>query len=294
MTDRARPGLCGFRALALACLALWASGVAWAGDTVRAPRLLSLAPGLTELAYAAGAGSLLVGTVEYSDHPEAARSLPRVGDAWRVDLERVLASKPDVVLAWPTGTPAATIAQLRRLGLEVVEVPTQRLADVPAALRLLGRLAGTREQAERAALEFEARVARQRATYASRTPLSVFIEIDDEPVYTVNGQHVISEIVELCGGRNVFSSLPQLAPPISTEAVLAADPQAILSTDDTVADPGALWRRWPRLRAVRANAIYRVPGDFLTRASPRLADGVDATCAVLEQARAAYGTEASR
>ena len=294
MTNRARPCLRGLPGLALACLALWAGGVAWAGDSARAPRLLSLAPGLTELAYMAGAGSLLVATVEYSDHPEAARRLPRVGNAWRVDLERVLASKPDFVLAWPTGTPAATIAHLRRLGLEVVEVPTQRLADVPAALRLLGRLAGTREHAERAAVEFETRVARQRATYASRPLLTVFIEIDDEPVYTVNGQHVISEIVELCGGRNVFSGLPQLAPPISTEAVLAADPQVILSTDDTVIDPGALWRQWPRLRAVRTDAIFRVPGDLLTRASPRLADGVDATCAVLERARAAYGAAASR
>jgi iron complex transport system substrate-binding protein len=258
------------------------------------PRLLSLAPGLTEIAYAAGAGALLVGTVEYSDYPEAARMLPRVGDAWRVDLERVLALRPDVVLAWATGTPAATIAQLRRLGLHVVEVPTQSLADVPAALRQLGRVAGTEASAETAARTFEARVARQRERYASREALTVFIEIDDEPVYTVNGRHVISEIVALCGGRNVFAGLPQLAPPIATEAVLAADPQVILTTDDTIADPYALWSRWPRLNAVRLRAVYRVSGDLVTRASPRLADGVDATCAALDRAREAYGKQSSK
>ncbi len=158
-----------------------------------------------------------------------------MGDAWRVDAERVLALRPDVVLVWPTGTPETTISRLRSLGLNVVDVPTQSLADVPRALRQVGRLAGTATVAERTAKDFETRVAQQRARYAHRPPLTVFIQIDDEPIYTVNGRHVISEIVTLCGGRNVFADLPQLAPPISAEAVLAADPQVILSTDDTIA-----------------------------------------------------------
>jgi iron complex transport system substrate-binding protein len=262
---------------------------AWAA-VPQAPRLLSLAPGLTEIAFAAGAGSMLVGTVEYSDYPAAAKAVPRVGDAWRVDLERVLALRPDAVLAWPTGTPETTITRLRQLGLNVVEVPTQRLDDVPAALRQLGRIAGTEAQAEQAARDFESRVARQRAIYAHRTSLTVFIEIDDEPVYTVNGRHVISEMVELCGGRNVFASLPQLAPPVAAEAVLAADPQVILSTDDTVTDPSALWRHWPRMRAVQAGAIYALSSDLVTRASPRLAEGVEMTCRALDRARQAYAS----
>jgi len=249
------------------------------------PRLISLAPNLTEIAYAAGAGSLLVGTVEFSDYPEAAKAVPRVGDAWRVDPERVLELQPDVVLVWPTGTPETTISRLRSLGLNVVEVPTQSLADVPRALRQVGRLAGTLVVAERAAREFETRVAQQRARFARRPPLSVFIQIDDEPIYTVNGQHVISEIVALCGGRNVFADLPQLAPPISAEAVLAADPQVILSTDDTIANPLELWDRWPRLRAVRSGNVFKVSSDLVTRASPRLAQGVEVTCSALERAR---------
>ena len=137
--------------------------------------------------------------------PAAAKAVPRVGDAWRVDPERVLELRPDVVLVWPTGTPETTISRLRSLGLNIVEVPTQSLADVPRALRQVGRLAGTLPAAERTAKDFEARVAQQRAQYAQRPPLSVFIQIDDEPIYTVNGRHVISEIVVLCGGRNVFA-----------------------------------------------------------------------------------------
>jgi iron complex transport system substrate-binding protein len=255
--------------------------------TKRAPlRIISLAPSLTEIAYAAGAGSLLVGVVEFSDYPAAAKAVPRVGDAWRVDAERVLALRPDVVLVWPTGTPGTTIERLRALRLNVVEVPTQSLADVPLALRQVGRLAGTSAVAERVAIDFERRVTQQRARYSRRPPVSVFIQIDDEPIFTVNGRHVISEIVSLCGGRNVFAELPQLAPPIATEAVLAADPQVILSTDDTIADPRTFWQRWPRMRAVQAGTVFKVSSDLVTRASPRLAQGVEVTCSTLEQARA--------
>jgi iron complex transport system substrate-binding protein len=262
-----------------------AAAIDAAVTALHGPRLVSLAPNLTEIAYAAGAGSLLVGTVEFSDYPEAAQAVPRVGDAWRVDPERVLELRPDAVLVWPTGTPATTISRLRSLGLNIVEVPTQSLADVPRALRQVGRLAGTLPVAERSARDFETRVARQRARYALRPPLSVFIQIDDEPVYTVNGRHVISEIVVLCGGRNVFADLPQLAPPIAAEAVLAADPQVILSTDDTIANPLELWNRWPRLRAVRYGNVFKLSSDLVTRASPRLAQGVEVTCSALERAR---------
>jgi iron complex transport system substrate-binding protein len=267
----------------------WSSTAVAAGSGAtaapRPPRVISLAPNLTEIAYAAGAGSLLVGTVEFSDYPVAAKAVPRVGDAWRVDPERVLELRPDMVLVWPTGTPETTISRLRSLGLNVVEVPTQSLADVPRALRQVGRLAGTLAVAERAAKDFETRVAQQRAGYAQRPLLSVFIQIDDEPIYTVNGRHVISEIVALCGGRNVFADLPQLAPPISAEAVLAADPQVILSTDDTIANPLELWKQWPRMKAVRSGNVFKLSSDLVTRASPRLAEGVEVTCAALERAR---------
>ena len=249
------------------------------------PRIVSLAPNLTEITYAAGAGPALVGTVEYSDYPEAARSLPRVGDGWRIDLEQVLALRPDIVLAWSSGTPAATIERLRATGLRVVEVPTFRLADVPAALRLVGELAGTRAAAESAAARFDAQVQRLRRQHAGARPVRVFIEIDDEPLFTVNGRHIISEVAGLCGGRNVFAGLPQIAPQVDVEAVLASDPDVILSTDDTIADPRAQWLAWPQLRAVRLGTIYSLSSDTVTRASPRLAQGAADVCAALDAAR---------
>ena len=163
-------------------------------------------PSLTEIAYAAGAGAALVGTVEYSDYPAAARALPRVGDGWRVDVEQVLALRPDVVLAWSSGTPQATIERLEAVGLRVVAVPTFRLADVPAALRLVGRLAGTRPtRGGRRRCASRPRSAACASGMPVRAVLTVFVQIDDQPLFTVDGRHVISEVVELCGGRNVFA-----------------------------------------------------------------------------------------
>lgn len=275
---------------------LWLAAVlgSLAASAAPAPRIVSLAPHLTEIAYAAGAGAALVGTVEYSDYPEAARALPRVGDSWRVDLERVLALRPDLVLAWSSGTPRATIERLRALRLQVVEVPTYRLADVPAALRRVGDLAGSRPAAEPAAARFEAEVRRLREQHAGARTLAVFVQIDDEPIFTVNGRHVISEVVELCGGRNVFADLPQIAPQVDVEAVLARDPQVILSTDDTIADPRAQWLRWPQLAAVRHGTIYALPSDTVARASPRLVEGVAAVCGALDDARRRLEPPAAR
>jgi iron complex transport system substrate-binding protein len=246
---------------------------------------VSLAPNLTELAYAAGAGDALVGTVDYSDYPAAARSLPRVGDAWRVDPESVLALRPDLVLAWSSGTPEATITRLVALKLRVVPIATYRLADVATALRTIGRMAGSEGAAEAAASRFEADIDRLRAAHANSRRLGVFIEIDDEPLYTVNDRHVISEVVELCGGRNVFADLPQLAPAVTIESVLARNPEVILTTDDTIEDPQALWRGWKTLVAVRSGTIYSMASDTLTRATPRLTLGAREVCAALDDAR---------
>jgi len=252
-------------------VALFAVAVLLACAAARAaparPRIVSLAPHLTELVYAAGAGDLLVGVVEYSDYPAEARSLPRIGDAWRVDMERLLALQPDIVLTWASGTPDAVVERLDALKLTHREIATYRLADVPIALRTIGAIAGTPAVAEAAAAGFDREISELRRLHRSVRPVSVFIQLDDQPVYTVNGRHIISEVVELCGGRNVFADLPQLAPAVSLEAVIAADPEVIVCTDDTIADPLAMWRRWESVRAVRtASSSFRTTVPGITRA----------------------------
>jgi iron complex transport system substrate-binding protein len=250
-----------------------------------AQRIVSLAPHLTELAFTAGAGDRIVATVDFSDHPAAARNIPRIGNAFRVDLERLLALRPDVVLVWESGTPAPTIERIRALQLPVVSFETHRLEHVATVLREIGRLAGTSEVAERAAVDYEKRIQQLRDEYRERAPLRVFIEVDDRPLYTVNGRHIMSELVELCGGRNVFADLNELAPAIGIEAVIAANPQVIVSTDDTVPDSAAVWGRWRHIEAVRTGNVYTLRSDDIARATTRLTVAAEAVCRTLDTAR---------
>jgi iron complex transport system substrate-binding protein len=273
-------------------LSLWLAILlsAWLSEAIAAPevpepRIVSLAPHLTELAFDVGAGERIVATVEYSDYPQAARAIPRIGDAFLVDLERLIAIRPQLVLAWDTGTPVPTIERIRALGLRVEVFSTQRLQDVAAAIRRLGELAGTEAVANATALKFEDDMRALRVRYQDRAPIRVFLQINDRPLYTVNDQQIISEIAELCGGKNVFAHLNELAPTIGEEAVIAANPQAIVSTDDTVPDPRARWERWQHLAAVRAGNVFSLRSDDLARPTTRLAKGASAMCQVLDTAR---------
>ena len=289
-----------FRAGALlACLFLAASFQAAAGQSPdatsqsssepRAQRIVSLAPNLTELMFAAGAGDRIVGTPQYSDYPAAARSIPRIGDAFRFDFERVLALRPDVVLAWEPGTPVAVVERLKALKLHVVTIATWHIADIPRAVRELGRIAGTTSQAARAAATFESDIAALRGEYGGRAPVSVFLQVNDQPLYTVNGKQIMSEILGLCGGRNVFADLNDLAPQVGVEAVLAADPQVIVSTGNPDSAAFRQWQHWPRLKAVSAGNLFTVPPDDLARSTTRVAAGAAAMCRTLETARQRLG-----
>lgn len=251
-----------------------------------AHRIISLAPHLTELAFDAGAGEYIVGVDEYSDHPEAARHVPRVGNAFRADFERVIASKPDVVLVWDSGTPQQTIDQLRAVKLQVVEVATYKLDDIAQAVRQIGALAGTESIADQAAGRYEQALNELRERYRSRSSISVFLEVNDQPLYTVNGKQIMSQAIELCGGRNIFADLSELAPAVGVEAVLAANPDVILSIDDTVPKPREHWAQWRQLRAIRHDNVFAMPADDLARPTLRLIHGITVLCDALDKARA--------
>jgi iron complex transport system substrate-binding protein len=262
------------------------------GATIRhhvpAIRIVTLAPHLAEAAFAAGAGGKLVGVARFSDFPAAARRLPRIGDAARVDLERVLALEPDLILAWQSGNQAADVARLERLGLAVFVTEPRRLGDIARLLRTIGRLAGTARSAEEAARAFEGDIETLRARYGARPPVRAFYEIWHRPLLTVNGGHMISDVVELCGGVNVFADAPLLTPTVSIEAVLAARPQVILGGSSAVA-PGefvAQWRRYA-IEGLKGVPVFYVAPDIIQRATPRIAEGAKAICGSLEKVRSA-------
>jgi len=260
------------------------------GDRVRlsapAQRIVSLAPSVTELVYAAGAGSRLVAVSAYSDWPVAARDLPRVGDAFRIDLERIVALKPDLVIGWASGTSPSERGALKRLGFPLLLLAPRKLSDIPRALNLIGKLAGTSAVAQRAASAFIETRNRLRSAYAHRRPLRVFYELSNSPLYTVGGPQIISQVIRLCGGRNVFSELGKLAPVVTRAAVLARKPQVILvgSYRGAAAALG-VWKRWGWLPAVKHDNLFVVPGDILGRATPRLLVGAARVCRDLELAR---------
>lgn len=252
-----------------------------------ARRLVSLAPNLTELVYAAGAGPQLVGVVAWSDYPEAARRLPVVGDAFRLDVERMMALRPELVLAWGSGTPRENVERLRELGLRVEPVAIDHLDDIPRALELIGDWTGNALTARTAAGQFREALAARRAQLGKRRGARprVFIQIGRNPYYTVNDQHLIAEVVTLCGGRNVFGGLTTLAPVVGEEDIVAARPEVILVLDDgnDGAASAAAWRRWRQLPAVRDRRVHTVPSSTLARATPRVLGGIAEVCARLER-----------
>ncbi|HMN46043.1 MAG TPA: cobalamin-binding protein [Povalibacter sp.] len=252
---------------------------------VAASRIVSLAPNLTELAFVAGAGDKVIGTAEYSDYPERAKAIPRIGDAFRVDYERILALQPDAVLAWEPGTPHATVERLRTLRLAVSTIRTRSLADIGTAVRDIGAIAGTPQIAGREADRFERAIASLREEYSARTPVTVFLQINDQPLYTVNGTQIMSEVLALCGGVNVFGDLNELAPQVGVEAVIAANPEVIISTGAADAPAFVQWRRWPQIRAVGAGNLYAMSPDNLARSTTRLATGAADLCRTLQTAR---------
>jgi iron complex transport system substrate-binding protein len=274
------------RALLLAGL-LGVAGWPSAG-AAQPPRIVSLAPHLTEILFAAGAGARIVGTTEFSDFPDAARQVPRVGDAFRLDYERIVALRPDVAVAWESGTPAHAVDRLRSLGIDVLMVRTNSPGDVADALESFGRLAGTEPEARAAAARLRADLESLRREYAATDPVRVFVEIDEDPVYTVSGSHLISQIVSLCGGENVFGELEGVAPAVDLEAVVARDPEIIVSTVGE-GDPAARWSRWSSMTAVRLGLIFPLPPDELTRPSPRIVTGARAVCSALAEGRRRLG-----
>jgi iron complex transport system substrate-binding protein len=241
------------------------------GQTVRleapAQRIVSLSPHLTELLYAAGAGGKVVGAVDFSDYPPEARKLPRVGSDAGIDLEAVLALKPDLVVAWPNAGTRRTVDRLAELGLPTFRSEPRELDDIPRTIEKLATLAGTSSEAP---LAFRRRVGELRARYSKQPPVRVFYQVWDRPLQTVSGAHIISKVIGLCGGENVFAALPGIAPEIDREALLRARPEVLVTSDPDAAPPARF-----------------IPGELIQRHTPRLLDGAERLCRILEGVRTA-------
>jgi len=243
-------------------------------------RIISLTPHLTELLFAVGAGGQVVGVDSASDYPQAAQTLPRVGDYSRINHERILALKPDLVIVWMGGNRAADIHALKQMGLPVLQTQATRLDDVARLLRLIGQASGHAGEGAAAALNFSKRLAALQVPAGHAPPLAVFYQVWDRPLMTVGGTHWISDALVLCGARNIFADLDALSPVVSLEAVLRRAPALIVSGSDAP-DMRGQWQRFASLPAVKNQAFVRVDADRLHRLTPRLVEGVAELCSAV-------------
>lgn len=254
-----------------------------------AKRIISLSPAITELVFAAGAGKKLVGVSRFSDYPDAAQSIAGIGDAFSLDFERVIALKPDLVIAWHSGNAKLGIEQLERLGLPVFVTEATKLEDIPRLLRIIGKLAGTSEEAESAAHAFEIALQQLKQDYTERKSINVFQLIWPQPLITVGSSHIINEIIKTCGGRNVFAALPDLMPVISEENLIASNPEVILSSvSNELLESGehGLFQRFSYLPAVKNHQVYFIHPDLIHRQSPRILEATKMICEQLDSIRA--------
>lgn len=251
-----------------------------------ARRIVSLAPNITELLYAAGAGKSMVGAVEYSDYPPEALKLERVGNAQSLDIEKIASLRPDLVVAWKSGNPPDQLNELHALGVPVFYVDPMRLSAIPTDIEKLGALSGTEDTAKKSAQAFNRRLEVLRNRYSGKKQVSVFYEIWPSPLMTVNDRHIISDVMKLCGAENIFGNLPALVPVVSLGAVIRADPEAIIGSGEGDARPPWLddWKKWD-ITASRKNHLFYIPADLINRQSPRLLQGAEMLCRQVDTVR---------
>ncbi len=252
-----------------------------------ARRVIAMAPHVTELLFAAGGGERIVGAVSYSDYPEAAKRITQIGSNRQIDMERVIAMKPDLIVVWMHGSSERQIEQLRALGFPLFHSEPRKLADIANSLTRLGKLMGTETVADAAAADLRRELARLTTHYANRPPVRMFYQVWDKPLYTLNGGHIVSDAIRLCGGENIFAHMKVTAPVVSVEAVLQEDPEAIFSTAERSEKDGGvnLWLPFASMTANKRGNLFRIDGNLLNRSGPRMIQGTAALCEKLEQAR---------
>ncbi len=252
-----------------------------------AKRIVSLAPNITEVLFHVGAGEQIVGADEYSNYPQAAKEIQRVSNYAAANYELILSLKPDLVIAWQSGNGDKIINPLRKLGIPVFVIETGEIERVPNLFRRFGKLSGQDKIAEQRALQFTERLKKLRTANAKKSPVRTFYQIWDEPLITLNGKHMVSSVIELCGGVNIFADAIPLVPYVNIESVVAADPQVIIAGGSQDEQPHWFksWQKWSGISAVIKSQIYLIPADLMQRHSVRILDGAEMMCGFFDSAR---------
>lgn len=258
-------------------------------------RVISLSPGSTELIYAAGGGDKVIAVDAHSDYPSQVKNLPRIGGYPNISVEAITAMKPDVVIAWAGGNSPKVTSKLESIGIRVFYIDPITFPGIASTLRRLGTLFGTQAVAEENAADLDKRYQSLKLHYQSKRPVTVFYEIWNKPLMTISRDQIIGQVIELCGGRNIFADAAVRVPKVSMESLLGLNPEVILSSDG-LKDGKSIqerWSRWTKLRAVREGSLFTVNGDQISRPTPRALDAAEITCQLLERVRSKSPQEAS-
>jgi len=252
-----------------------------------AERIVALAPHIVENLYSAGAGEKIVGAVEYSDFPESAKNISRVGAISAFSLEAIVNLRPDLVVVWRSGKGGRVLEKLDKMGIVAYASDPRRLNDVPRSIRDYGTLTGSTVVAEKAALKFEKRYQALSNEYRRKKPVSTLYQVWNDPIQTLNDEHIISDVLRLCGATNVFGGAVSLAPKISIESVIHRNPLAIIASGMGEQRPDWLddWKKWKSIRAVRNKNLYFVHPDLIQRHTVRILEGARQICQYIDNAR---------
>lgn len=258
----------------------------------RGPRIVALAPHLVENLYAIGAGANIVGTTDFADYPEAALNIPRIGNYHRIQIEQVLALKPDLVLAWRSGNPSDDLQRLQQLGINVVYTDIVSLNALAGHFRELGELTKHRQTANRIASHIELRLAQLAAQYQHQAKVPVFYELWGNPLTTVANQAWPAQQLALCGGQNIFADAIDDYPQVGIEQVLVRQPQVIVQPLSKTERSNELdWQQWPTIPAVAQQRFSRPDSDLLHRTTLRMLEGLTQLCQDIDRFRQQLSTK---
>ncbi|MGL4733728.1 MAG: vitamin B12 ABC transporter substrate-binding protein BtuF [Enterovibrio sp.] len=254
-------------------------------DNARPLRVITLSPHATELAFAAGLGDNVIAVSQSCDHPQQALALEKVASYRAINVERILALKPDLVIAWQEGNPARQLAQLEKLGVALFYSAPHSFASLGADLERLAQFSPRPQQALDAAKRLRSEVAKFEQAQQGKPKVSYFYELSQAPLMTNNGKSWPQPLFSLCGGENVFAQSAVPYPQVSVEQVLTRKPQALFASSNS----GDLsrWLRWKSILPAAANdALFVMEAAWFGRPSLRALDGVKTICAALDSVRA--------
>lgn len=254
-------------------------------------RIITVAPHLSEVVEAAGGANRLISVSAYSNFPESVKKLPITSDARSIDLEKMKSLRPDLIIYWRGGTPESQIESIKKTftSIQVVSVEPKKLTDIANDIETIGKLLGTETIAKKNADAFRAQITELKHQYQNKNKrkVRVFYQVWAQPLMTLNQDHLIADIINICGGEQLFAKEKLLVPTVSREAVVKANPEIIFTAVDTqqMKTDWSMWSSIPQLAATQKRAFIDIDGDMISRPSTRIMQGAKKICSEIDKIR---------